>query len=139
MQGENKAVKLVGELVENIFLNCLFNDGEPTDPHVTAEGILSTACFNPERLKKHETKIKALLLELPESFMQTGGGGMSFLNACDDRHGNQWTGLHSTMDQLFQLGMAIGMVKLCLPRNMWSALPGSMPYYTVLDGQRVTE
>jgi len=56
---------------------------------------------------------------------------MSFLNACQDRNGNQWTDLHQRMEQLFVLGQAAGFVSCLLPRDMWAALPGGMPYYVV--------
>ena len=49
----------------------------------------------------------------------------------DNNEGAQWTGDHTTMDNLFKLGMAIGKVVCPFPRNMWSALAGGMPYYEV--------
>jgi hypothetical protein len=51
--------------------------------------------------------------------------------ACEDREGNLWTGEHLTMEKLLVMGMALGMVKLLVPRNLWSTLPGGMPYYLV--------
>lgn len=72
-----------------------------------------------------------MLDKLPEQFHEATGGGWSFLNACNDRHGNQWTGLHQRMEQLFQLGIALGRVSYCLPREFWSAMPGGVPYIVV--------
>ena len=100
-------------------------------PHYVAEGITLSVGFHPERLDSHEKEIVALLDELPDVFKTSTGGGMSFLQACNDKHGNQWTGLHQRMEQLFLLGIGIGKVKLCLPRDMWAMLPGGMPYYTI--------
>lgn len=117
--------------VRQLFLDCLFKDGEDTSSHVKAEGITSIAEFNPDRLNIHKVEIEAMLDELPDEFKKSDGGGMSFLNACNDRHGNQWTGFHQTMEQLFQLGIAIGKVECQLPKEMWQALPGGMPYYVV--------
>lgn len=122
---------LSADRVSQIFLDCLYKDGEDTSSHVKAEGITSTVGFNPDRLNSHKAEIEAMLGELPDEFKKSGGGGMSFLNACNDKHGNQWTGLHRTMEQLFQLGIAIGKVECQLPREMWQALPGGMPYYVV--------
>jgi hypothetical protein len=76
-------------------------------------------------------EIRAMLAELPDQYRKSGGGGWSFLNACDDRHGTQWTGFHRTMEHLFMLGLAIGAVTLLMPRELWDALPGGMPYYMV--------
>ena len=125
------STKLTAENVVKVFEDCLFHDGEDTNNHVKAEGITMTVGFHPGRLDKHRKKIEAMLQELPNEFQKSGGSGWSFLNACMDKHGNQWTGLHRTMEQLFLLGIAIGKVQCQLPKEMWSALPGGMPYYVV--------
>ena len=117
--------------VNAVFMDCLFRDGEDTSKHVKAEGIVRNIRFHTERLESHKAEIVAMLDELPEQFQEKSGGGWSFLNACNDKHGNQWTGLHQTMEQLFQLGIGIGKVKSLLPREMWNALPGGMPYYVI--------
>ena len=124
---------LESERVTEIFTDCLFREGEDTTDHVKAEGILHNVGFHPGRLEEYEDEILEMLLELPEEFQASVGGGMSFLNACVDKDGRQWTGEHRVMDQLFLLGTGIGRVKLCLPREVWDALPGGMPYYIVLD------
>ena len=117
--------------VEAIFIDCLFRDGEDTSTHVKIEGISMTVGFNPERLEAHRDEVASLLAELPDVFREGSGGGMSFLNACEDRHGNLWTGLHQRMDQLFMLGIALGMAYYLLPRELWQAFPGGVPYVTV--------
>ena len=117
--------------VEAIFFNCLFKDNEDTSNRVVAEGIVNTVGFNPERVERHKAEIAALLDELPDQFMKSSGGGWSFLNACNDKHGNQWTGNQQRMEQLFQLGIAIGKVEYQLPRDVWSELPGGMPYLVI--------
>jgi hypothetical protein len=119
------------EHVNRVFMDCLFRDGEDTRQYIKAEGIVRNVGFHPERLEGRRAEIVAMLDELPEQFHEKSGGGWSFLNACNDKHGNQWTGLHQTMEQLFQLGIAIGKVKSLMPREMWEALPGGVPYYVV--------
>lgn len=123
--------KLTPEKVESIFLDCLFKEEEDTSNHIKAEGIVHTVGFHPGRLESHKEEVEELLEELPDEFKKSGGGGWSFLNACNDRHGNQWTGLHRTMEQLVLLGIAIGKVKFQLPRETWKALPGGMPYLVI--------
>lgn len=116
--------------VEEIFNQCLAdvaNDGPVID------AIAEQVVFNQEALEKHRDLIIQMLMELPTEFRTSGGGGWSFLNACNDRHGNQWTGLHQTMAHLFALGQGIGMVESQLPRALWSVLPAGMPYYTIKD------
>jgi hypothetical protein len=117
--------------VESIFMDCLFQEGEDTTNHVKAEGIMMTVGFHPERLESHRDEVKVMLAELGDEFREGAGGGMSFRNACMDRHGNQWTGMHQTMDQLFMLGIALGIAEYKPSRDMWAAFPGGVPYVTV--------
>lgn len=124
-------IVLSSERVEEIFLDCLLKDGEDTNGSVKAEGITTNVGFHHDRLNSHKAEIEGMLDELPDEFKKSAGGSMSFLNACMDSHGNQWTGLHQRMEQLFLLGMAIGKVEAVLPREMWQMLPGGMPYYII--------
>lgn len=127
-------MKLTSKRVEEIMASCLFKDEELEEgqpEYIKAEGIAITAGFHPERLEAHKEEIIQLLNELPWQFMTPGGGGWSFLNTCNDKHGVQWTGLHEVMDKLFMLGIGIGKVKCLMPRDMWDALPGGMPYYSI--------
>lgn len=123
--------KLTARRVEAVFKDCLFRDGEDTSVAVMAEGVTTTAGFHPERLNAHRGEIEELLGELPDNFKKDTGGGWSFLKACVDKNGNQWTGFHSIMEHLFQLGIATGKVECQIPREYWEILPGGMPYYTI--------
>ena len=123
---------LTAERVSAVFTDCLFKDEElPAKEYIPAPGITSSVGFHPERVDGYKDEIAEMLAELPDGFQESGGSGMSFLNACDDKHGNQWTGMHRVMEQLFQLGLAVGKVTCQLPHEVWSALPGGMPYYVV--------
>ena len=124
------------ERLSVIFTDCLFRDeeivdGQPTTEPVVVEGITLRIGFHKERLESHRTEVRAMLDQLPETFHEETGGGWSFLNACDTRDGEQWTGLHSQMEKLFALGMGLGIVECQMPREMWGILPGGMPYYVV--------
>jgi hypothetical protein len=135
-----------GNRVEEILKDCLFSDPElkrsddgeiesmkiPADA-VKAEGIMNTFMFNRARLEARRDEITEMLMNLPEPFRATKGGGWSFLSACQDRNDEQWTGLHLRMDQLFVLGIAIGRAKFLMPRSMWAAMPGGMPYLVIED------
>lgn len=124
-------MELTAKKVHETFMNCLFNDGEPTEGYKIGEGVMVRIGFHPERLKEAEPIITELLDELPDAFKKSGGGGWSFLNLCQDKHGNQWADLHKTMDELVALGNAIGKLSYQMPREMWSALPGGMPYLVI--------
>jgi len=125
-------IELRPDVVEAIFMDCLFKEGEDTSRAIPARGIVNNFGYHPDRLKSHEEEIVALLNELPNEFKKESGGGWSFLNGCMDKHGNQWTGEHRVMDQLFSLGLAINKIELPFPREAWSILPGGMPYYAIL-------
>lgn len=124
---------LTPQRVEEIFMGCLFEEGEDTSDYVFGEGITKNVGFHPERLEAQREDIEAMLMELPDSFMASKGGGMSFLRACMTRDEHLWTGEHLRMEQLFTLGLAIKKAKFAMPRMMWGALPHGMPYYIVLD------
>jgi hypothetical protein len=134
---EDKAPLIDASLVQTIFMDCLFKeeeleDGIPKVPHVEADGIVSMVGFHPERLEGHREEVKKMLGGLSDKFNITCGGGASFLEACYDSNGTQWTDLHQRMEQLFQLGIGLRLVKCLMPRSSWSALPGRMPYYAIL-------
>lgn len=124
-------MKLTPDAVSAIFRDCLFQEGEPTEDRIEVDGITMSFGLHPERTRGHEDKITALLAELPDEFQATKGGGMSFLNMCVDRHGNQWTGLHQVMQELVVLGLAVEKVIYPLPKEIWNALPGAVPYIMV--------
>ncbi len=125
-------MELNSENVESIFIKSLFVDGTDTSNAIIVEGIRTNFGFDPDSIELYKEGISSMLDKLSDDFRQSKGGGMSFINACDDRNGVQWTGLHATMEKLFCLGMAIGKVKSLMPRDMWDVLPGGMPYYVIL-------
>jgi hypothetical protein len=123
--------------VEEIYAGSLAEDLSSDDPnYVVVQGILHQTAFDMRKLLTHYDEVLDMLSWLPAPYrpvgsVEGGGGGWSFLNACDDREGNQWTGLHRTMDQLFQLGIGLGLAAYLMDREMWSAFPGGMPYAAV--------
>ena len=111
------------ENVQRIFNSC--NKGE-----TLIEGIVFKSYLD---IREHKQEIYEMLSQLPDEFHEDKGGGYSFLMACQNNKGEQWTGFHIYMEKLMMLGIAAGYVKYCLPREMWQALPGSVPYFTFLN------
>lgn len=126
-----KHQKLTVENLEKVFENCLFKEGEDTSNYKIGQGIMLKIKFHPERLKAAETEIAEMLDCLSDNFKANVGGGWSFLQMCDDKEGNQWADLHNTMDKLVCLGTATGKMSFMLPRELWSTLPGGMPYIVI--------
>lgn len=121
--------------VEQLYLECLAEDLPADDPRfLIVEGIMHQTGFDTEKLEANRAEVVEMLSWLPMQFRDDtangGGGGWSFLNACEDREGVLW-GSHLGMDQLFQLGIGLGVARYLMPRNMWSILPGGMPYLSV--------
>lgn len=122
--------------VNKTFQSCLFKEDELTGRDiprnaVLVEGIVNKFGFHKERLESTRPLVTEWLKQLPHQFHKNSGGGWSFLNACNLETGEQWTGLHRDMEQLFCLGIGLGLVKCQLSRDIWSALPGGMPYYVI--------
>lgn len=124
--------KLNSTTVNNIFLDCLFRQGEDHTNHIRVTGIASDFGFHPERLESHRQEVVELLDELPDQFHEKTGGGWTFLNGCVDKDGDLW-GQHLSVEQLFCLGVGLGIVKECLPVEMRITLPGGVPYYMILS------
>ena len=132
MSGRNSPLSV--DNVHNVFLSCLA-EGSASHPTVTVQGIMATAHFAIAELELCKADIAGMLAQLPPPFQPVksgGGGGWSFLNACNDKDNNLWTGDHRTMDMLFMLGIATGQAAWCMPRDDWLVLPGGMPYVAVV-------
>lgn len=128
------------EALETIFKDCLFKENEVIDGRVPegavlVEGVVGKFGFHPIRLAEKKQVVAKWLNALPRQFHKNSGGGWSFLNACNQENGVQWTGFHRSMEQLFCLGIGLGFVKCQLPREVWEVLPGSVPYYVIDLGE----
>jgi len=123
--------------VEKAFLDCFYKEEEIKDVKGTpqgaifVEGIQYQLSFHPGRLEEKRAMVAEWLKALPHQFRKNNGGGWSFLNACNQENGVQWTGLHQRMDQLFCLGIGLKLVRCQLPREAWRILHGGMPYYVI--------
>jgi hypothetical protein len=53
---------LTANNVNEVFMDCLFRDGEDTSKAVIADGIMSKFGFHPDRLEAHETENQSLTL-----------------------------------------------------------------------------
>lgn len=124
--------------VNKTFMNCLFEDEEIKGKddkdiiYVPVKGIMTNIGFHPERLESHREEVKELLSQLPEPFFKSKGGGWSFLNMPMNNKNEQW-GEQRNAEQLLLLGMGLGLAEIQLPRELWSTLPGGVPYLCIND------
>lgn len=126
----------IAKRIDSIFKDSLFidneiKDGQIPDNAILVEGIINNFSFHPERLSTHKDEINEIIELMPKEFQEHSGGGMSFLNLCVDKNGKQW-GEHRNMEQLVTLSIAIGKGKYSMPKAMWPALPGGVPYITFM-------
>lgn len=124
---------LIPANVEQTFKDCLFKEGEETNDFVEAHAVMMHVGFHPKRLEEKQKDIESMLLQLHDNFMQTKGGGWTFLNGCLTNKGDQWTGEHNTVDLLICLGLAIKKVEFSMDRIFWRSMPGGMPFFVVKD------
>lgn len=127
--------------VEGLMRECLYQDDEVSDNEtpsgaVIVEGIVNKYAFHPQRLESARQKVVDMIGQLPAQFLREGGGGWTFLNLCQRADGEQWTGLHLTMESLTCLAIGMKMATFVVPRALWSMFPGGMPYvvFSVLGG-----
>lgn len=126
---------ITAEKIKDITMDCLFTNEEMEEVNhetpenaVVVNGIVNKFGFHKERLESHREEVKDFLNEMDKVFHVGHGGGMTFLNLCNDKNGNMWTGLHQAMESLLVLSMGLNMAKYCFPREDWGILPGGMPY-----------
>jgi hypothetical protein len=128
------------EVVKKMFMDCLYTaeeveglpEGKAPEGCVMIDGITTKFGLHPKRLEAYRKVVTAYLNQLPVSFRKSGGGGMSFLNACNLEDGTQWTGMHKRMEELFTMGMGLGIVAYATDkREIWTAFPGGMPYMII--------
>ena len=121
---------LTSKNVRDIFDYCTTKD---EIDHINIDGIAHKFQFNKTRLEEKKVDILDMLHQLPAPFMHDQGGGWSFLMACENRDGEQWTDLHFVMEVLFMLGMGCGVVEYLVGREMWSMFPGNVPYLVIKE------
>lgn len=123
----------IAKRIDAIMQDCL--NGTP-EGALIIEGVVRKFGLSNAKIAEHREEIRALLDEMPAQFHKNKGGGWSFLNLAIDKNGQQW-GEQVNAEALYVLGAAVGMAKFQLPRDMWSILPGGVPYI-VFDTEKTT-
>lgn len=116
---------------------CLYKEEEllrgprrAPDDAVVVQGIVRTFAFHPGRLTEKKGEITEVLTGMHDNFYKGSGGGWSFLQLCNDAKGEHWAE-HPTMEELVCLGISVKLVEYLMPRELWGALPGGMPYIAI--------
>lgn len=122
---------LTGDRVHTLLGECL-SSADSRDVAVI-HGVSRTFSVDLNKIAAAKSEIGQMLMQMADNFMLDGdkAGGWSFLNACVDRRGVQWTDLHSTVEELVVLGMASGLAFYTFSRDIWEVLPGGVPFFTI--------
>lgn len=121
------ATRLDEILTDSLFTASELTDGSPPSNAVLVEGIVSNFALHPERLESHRAEVLAICKELlTDEFIVGKGGGWTFLNLCMSRTGEMLG--HRTSEALYVLAAGLGFARSLMPREMWDALPGGVPY-----------
>lgn len=106
-------------------------DDETGAETVQVDGIVHAYLINKAKVETHEEEVRAWLAQMDPNFHRQTGGGWSFLNLCNTKDGVLWTGSHQTMEMLVCMGIALGLVRYSMPKELWAILPGGMPYIEI--------
>lgn len=134
---------IVADKVEELFLKTMPTPEDLVEgfEFVRAEGIMDTVAFHPDRLKEADEQVREWFRSLKVEFKEDCRE-VNFIDSCLDRNGYQWTDLHQRMDQLFTLGIGLGIAKFKLPRPLWALCPGGCPIMQIrlsIDSSWCTE
>ena len=114
--------------VHEIFLDCLHRQTpEDSDPCIGIYDVKHVIGFVPSKIEEHREEIYQILQELPDPFFEDIGGGYSFMQLPFTKTGEQW-GEQTNGNELMGLGLATGYMQYMFSIQMWSALPGRVPY-----------
>lgn len=118
--------------IEDVLKDCLYKEEElidagPPPDAIIVDGIMSKFALHPGRIAANKEKIAAFCNQMADEFQRKKGGGWTFLNLCMTKEGVQW-GEHHNCEQLVVLAIASDQGCYPLPRMLWQAMPGGMPY-----------
>lgn len=78
-----------------------------------------------------EDRIRELLYQLPDEFIEDTGAGHSLLGAIYDKNGEKWANGYVDAQHLLALGVCARMVEELFPPHIRYHLPEGVPYYVV--------
>lgn len=119
--------ELTAERVREMFLSCLFKEGEEQSGAVIVPGLTIRVWFHPQRLEEQREKLVQMIDQLPQEFLLDVGGGWSFLELALRKDGCHWAE-HKTMQEFLLMCIGLKMAGYLLPRDIWPSLPGGVPY-----------
>ncbi len=139
---DNQKEILSEERVNEIFEKLLFKDdelrgGKPIVEPIWGMGRQNEFGFFPERLNARKEEIMNMLLELPDQFKESEGGGYPFISAQYRKDMTFWTTNLQHVEQLMAMGHALGFIVFRTKKELWKDLPGGGPIFAVKDQNKI--
>jgi len=114
--------------VDAMVKHSLFSQGEEERDRVIVDGFVQTFAFHRDRLEANRSAIKILIRDVvDDTFLLGGGGGNTAIYLTVDRTGQNWAD-QATAEAFFCLAAGLGLATYSVPRELWVAMPGGMPY-----------
>ncbi len=107
---------LTAKRVYEIFADCLFKKHEigpgkrPLAPATVVQGITSKFGFHQARLESHRAEVRALLHELPMTFIAGPSEGWALQDPARDKHGREWAPSPESLQELLCLAVGLDLV-----------------------------
>ena len=121
---------LNAETVKQIFTDTLAENNKVCEEEAQeVEGVQLHVFFCRQKLKHYADQIKTMLKQMNHKYKE----GWTFLNFVENGLEFQWTSLHLDADMLLCLGLAHNYIEYCAPRELWSHLPGGVPYIRIIN------
>lgn len=116
--------------VRHIYADC-YREERHTVKVAKVTAWLCAHTLSDSRLYKYREDVIRMLLSLKPEARVDEKGGMSVAVMTYRGDNTQWTDDMSDIDKLIALGMAMGLLSFCAPRDKWPALPGGLPYVRI--------
>ena len=114
--------------VTNLYTKCLLSNLDFDIDGLTCnfsvgEGVATRCAFSTERLNANRENIACMIDQLQD--IETAP---SFLSLYYNQEGKKWTDEAMVVEMLVQMGTAASMLSFLYPPEIWSLLPGGVPY-----------
>jgi len=125
--------RLKAEPIGKIFKDCVVPRSSGNFMVVYAPGITGTRVvhFDLIKLEDYRAEIISLVNQLPAEFKTDAGA--SFNGTHRNHRGDVWCRDESDREKLVQLGIALRIIELIEPRELWAYLPRKRPSIRIVQ------
>ena len=122
---------LTAQRVREVYEKCFRPEQSPPLTHVAVDAWMFRHTFSIRMLQRAREDIIRMLLSLPAGFRVDEREGGSVANMISRNDNSVWSTDLTDVEKLIALGMGVGLVTFCAPREKWHKLPGGLPYVRI--------